>query len=68
MKKRLMLWVKIAGEQRGWLSETLRNETVGGALLLLAALSALVIANGPLQDWFFELRGTKIGPDRKSVV
>lgn len=63
MKKRLMLWVKIAGEQRGWLSETLRNETVGGALLLLAALSALVIANGPLQDWFFELRSTKIGPE-----
>ena len=63
MKKRLKLWVKIAGEQRGWLSETLRNETVGGALLLVAALTALVIANGPLQDWFFALRNTKIGPE-----
>lgn len=63
MNKRLKLWVKIAGEQRGWLSETLRNETVGGALLLVAALAALVIANGPLQDWFFELRNTKVGPD-----
>lgn len=63
MKKRLKLWVKIAGEQRGWLSETLRNETVGGALLLVAALTALVIANGPLQDWFSELRNTKLGPE-----
>ena len=63
MKKRLKLWVKVAGEQRGWLSETLRNETVGGALLLVAALTALVIANGPLQDWIFELRNTKVGPE-----
>lgn len=63
MKSRIKLWVKVAGEQRGWLSETLRNETVGGALLLLAAVTALVIANGPLQDWFFELRNTKVGPE-----
>ena len=63
MKKRVKLWMKIAGAQRGWLSETLRNETVGGALLLAAALTALVIANSPLQGWFFDLRNTKVGPE-----
>lgn len=63
MKKQIKLWVKIAGDQRGWLAETLRNETVGGALLLVAALAALMIANGPLQGWFFDLSSTKIGPE-----
>jgi len=57
------LLAALSKSQRGWLSETLRNETAGGALLLVSALTALVIANGPLQDWFFELRGTKIGPE-----
>lgn len=63
MKRTIKLWVKIAGDQRSWLSETLRNETVGGALLLLAALTALILANSPLDNWFFELRNTKIGPE-----
>jgi Na+:H+ antiporter, NhaA family len=63
MKKTIKLWVRVAGEQRSWLSETLRNETVGGALLLLAALTALVLANSPLDTWFFDLRNTKIGPE-----
>ena len=62
MKQRLKLWVKVAGEQRGWLAETLRNETVGGALLLISALAALLIANGPLSQWFTELSNAKIGP------
>ena len=63
MKRTIKLWVKVAGEQRSWLSETLRNETVGGALLLFAALSALMLANSPLDNWFFELRDTKLGPE-----
>lgn len=63
MKRTIKLWVKIAGDQRSWLSETLRNETVGGALLLLAALTALILANSPLDNWFFELRNTKMGPE-----
>ena len=44
------LLAALSKSQRGWLSETLRNETAGGALLLVSALTALVIANGPLQD------------------
>jgi NhaA family Na+:H+ antiporter len=57
------LWKKLTKSESGWVSETLRNETVGGALLLISALVALVLANSPLQDWFFELRNTKIGPE-----
>jgi NhaA family Na+:H+ antiporter len=57
------LWSKVSKIQRTWLSETLRNETVGGALLLISALTALIIANGPFQEWFFELRNTKLGPE-----
>lgn len=54
---------RITGAERNWLSETLRNETFGGALLLVAALAALVLANSPLQDWYFDLRETKLGPE-----
>ena len=57
------LWSALPKLERTWLSETLRNETVGGALLLVSALIALFLANGPLQAWFFELRNTKIGPE-----
>jgi NhaA family Na+:H+ antiporter len=57
------LWSAVSKIQRTWLSETLRNETVGGAFLLVSALTALIIANGPLQEWFFELRNTKLGPE-----
>jgi NhaA family Na+:H+ antiporter len=54
---------RIAGAEKNWLSETLRNETFGGALLLLAAVTSLVLANSPLQEWFFELRNLTIGPE-----
>ena len=57
------LWIALSKPQRAWISETLRNETVGGALLLVAALTALLIVNGPLGGWFNELSHTKIGPE-----
>lgn len=41
----------------------LRQETVGGALLLVAALAALVWANTPWRDGYHEFVMTKIGPD-----
>ncbi|MEN9956309.1 MAG: hypothetical protein RLY34_1116 [Actinomycetota bacterium] len=62
-KKSANLLSRISGAERNWLSQTLRNETFGGALLLIAAMSALVLANSPFQDWFFELRETKLGPE-----
>lgn len=40
----------------------LRQETVGGALLLAAALAALVWANSPWRDAYHQLVATEIGP------
>ncbi len=39
----------------------LRKETVGGILLLIATLAALIAANSPLADWYFTLRDTELG-------
>ncbi|WP_455835286.1 Na+/H+ antiporter NhaA [Pseudarthrobacter siccitolerans] len=43
------------------IGEILRKETVGGALLVAAALIALVWANSPASDSYFALRDFKIG-------
>ena len=41
----------------------LRKETVGGLLLMVAALIAIVWANSPIADSYFALRDTKVGPE-----
>ncbi len=43
------------------IGEILRKETVGGALLVAAALIALVWANSPASDSYFALRDYKVG-------
>jgi NhaA family Na+:H+ antiporter len=43
-------------------ADILRKETVGGALLLLAAVIAMVWANSPAADSYDALRGYEIGP------
>lgn len=43
------------------IGEILRKETVGGALLVLAAVVAIVWANSPASESYFALRDTKIG-------
>jgi len=48
--------------ERGWLQEQLRDETVGGVLLLLAAAIALIWANSPWGDAYATLVDTKFGP------
>lgn len=40
----------------------LRKETVGGALLLVAAALALVWANSPWSEAYLDLRDTQVGP------
>jgi len=42
------------------IATALRQETVGGVLLLLAAVTALICAN--LGDWYASLRDTVVGP------
>ncbi len=43
-------------------ASVLRKETVGGVLLLVAALIALVWANSPWADSYETLRDTRVGP------
>ncbi len=45
------------------IGQILRQETVGGALLVVAAIAALVWANSPWSDAYAELRDTRIGPE-----
>ena len=41
----------------------LRTETVGGVLLIVAALAALVWANSPWSEWYADLRDWAVGPE-----
>jgi NhaA family Na+:H+ antiporter len=45
-----------------FIAASLREETVGGALLLIAALVAVAWASSPFGDSYGDLRGTVIGP------
>ncbi len=48
--------------ERSRLLHALRQETVGGILLLVAALVALVWANSPWRDSYYALASTVVGP------
>lgn len=39
----------------------LRGEAVGGALLVIAAVAALILANSPASEAYFELRNVEVG-------
>lgn len=45
-------------------AEILRKETVGGVLLVVAALTALLWANSPWSSWYYRLGAITIGPER----
>lgn len=49
--------------ERRWLLDYLRDETVGGAILLIAATVALVWSNSPWAESYFTLVSTPIGPE-----
>ncbi|WP_079169606.1 MULTISPECIES: Na+/H+ antiporter NhaA [unclassified Streptomyces] len=49
--------------ERTFVAEALRTETVGGVLLLLAAVAALIWANSPLGDTYESVRDFHIGPE-----
>ena len=48
--------------ERLWLLRVLREETVGGVLLLVAAALALILANSPAGDFYADLSDTVVGP------
>jgi NhaA family Na+:H+ antiporter len=49
-------------DERAYVTQLLRQETVGGAILLVATVLALLWANSPWQDAYHSLRETEIGP------
>jgi NhaA family Na+:H+ antiporter len=51
-----------APAERAYVAELLRQETVGGALLLVATVVALAWANSPWSDAYDSLRDYQIGP------
>ncbi|WP_244176987.1 Na+/H+ antiporter NhaA [Streptomyces albus] len=48
--------------ERNFVADALRTETVGGVLLLAAAIVALVMANTPLSDFYQSVRDFTLGP------
>ncbi|MFF3325788.1 Na+/H+ antiporter NhaA [Streptomyces sp. NPDC002889] len=48
--------------ERNYLADALRTETVGGVLLLLAAIVALIWANTPLGDSYTSVQDFHLGP------
>lgn len=49
--------------ERQFVAEALRTETIGGALLLLAAAIAIIWANSPWSEVYLDLRDTKVGTE-----
>ena len=42
-----------------WIKDALRDETFAGALLMATALVAIIVANSPLSDWYFDFLSFK---------
>lgn len=49
--------------ERIWLLRALRGETIGGVLLLIAAVIAIAWANSPWGDAYFALGAITVGPE-----
>ncbi|MEH0424485.1 Na+/H+ antiporter NhaA [Streptomyces sp. B21-083] len=48
--------------ERTYVAEALRTETVGGVLLLVAAIAALIWANSPIKDTYEAVLDLHVGP------
>ena len=59
---RPVLFGRLPRGERAFITDALRQETVGGALLLGAALAGLVIANSAWSDAYDSLKAYVIGP------
>ncbi len=57
------LFQRLPLTERLWVLRQLQDETVGGALLILAAAIALVWANSPWGDTYFEIANITVGPE-----
>ncbi len=55
------LFSRLPLSERSWVIRALRDETVGGILLVVAAVAALVLANTGASQWYTDLATTEIG-------
>lgn len=55
------LFARSSWRNARYVARALHQETVGGALLLGAAVLALVVANSPWSQWYHQVRDTYIG-------
>jgi len=62
-KKRFVVLNRLPAGERKWLAGVLRDETLGGGLLIIGALIAFVMVNSPLREFYETLINTKIGPE-----
>lgn len=63
MEQALQSFDELTPKSRSRIRKLLQNETYSGALLLVAATAAMIIANSPWSDWYFSLSNTVIGPE-----
>ncbi len=56
------LFTRATAAERARLANVLRSETVGGMLLVTAAIVGLVWINSPVGDSYVDLRATVVGP------
>jgi NhaA family Na+:H+ antiporter len=63
MEQAIQSFDDLTPKSRSRIRKLLHNETYSGALLLVAAATAMIFANSPLSDWYFSLSNTVIGPE-----
>jgi NhaA family Na+:H+ antiporter len=61
VKRRFVLFGPGSPAERARLSDVLRRETVGGALLIIAAIAGLIAAN--VGNWYADVRDSTLGPE-----
>lgn len=63
MEQAIQPFDELTPNSRSRIRRLLQNETYSGALLLVAATAAMIIANSPWSEWYFSLSNTVIGPE-----
>jgi Na+:H+ antiporter, NhaA family len=63
MEQAIQSFDELTPKSRSRIRKLLHNETYSGALLLVAATAAMIIANSPWSEWYFSLSNTVIGPE-----
>ena len=63
MENAIQSFDELTPKSRSRIRKFLHNETYSGALLLLAAIAAMIIANSSWSEWYFSLSNSVIGPE-----